>query len=148
MRRRSGSMHAMIEEEFRAATLAILRDGVPSSGDDLLGMEMDFLVRLGGLDEIDEHSVRVQRTEHAERLVRVSCAPVTDVSPGHAIEAIRGEWLTNLRYGYTEVHLAAISSQGATLDFVTQVAPRSLYVTGQVEVQMPNTGLGDPEEQE
>lgn len=130
-------MHAMTEDEFRAATLAIERNGTPSSGDDLLGMEMDFYVRLGELDEIDENSVEVQRTEHAERLIRASCTPATDISPGKAIEAIRREWLTHLRYGYAEAHLAATSSHGATLHFVTQIAPGGLYVTGQVEVQMP-----------
>lgn len=61
--------------------------------------------------------------------------------PGGSLDQIaRREWLTHLRYGYTEAHLAATSSHGATLDFVTQIAPGGLYVTGQVEVQMPEHG--------
>ena len=133
-------MHGMTEDEFRAAKMAIVRDGTPSAGDDLLGMEMDFFVRLGELAEIDEDSVAVQRTEQAERLIRASCTPVTDVSPDKAIEAVRRKWLTHLRYVYTEAHLAVPSPQGATLDFVTQIAPGGLYVTGQVKVQVPEHG--------
>lgn len=130
-------MHGMTEDEFHAATLAIVRDGTPSAGDDLLGMEMDFFVRLREVPEIDGDSVAVQRIEHAERLIRASCTPAKDVSPDKAIEAIRRKWLTHLCYEYTEAHLAAASSHGATLDFVTQIAPGGLYVTGQVEVQIP-----------
>lgn len=124
----------MTEAEFRAAALAIMQDGTPSAGDNLLGMEIDFDIRLAELDEIEGDSVVVQRTEHAERLIRASCTPAINVSPGEAIEAIRREWLRDLRYGYAEAHLAATSEGRATLDFVTQIAPGGLYVTGQVEV--------------
>ncbi len=82
----------------------------------------------------DEDSVVVQRTEHAECLIRASCKPALNVSPSDAIEAIRRERLTTLRYGYTEAHHAGVSERGAILDSVTQIAPGGLYVTGQVEV--------------
>lgn len=122
------------EDEFRDATLAIMQSGTPSAGDNLLGMEMDFYVRLGELDEVDEYSVVVQRTEHAERMIRASCTPTMDVPPSDAVEVIRREWLADLRYAYMEAHCVSASERGMTLDFVTQIAPGGLYVTGRVEV--------------
>ena len=111
-----------------------MQDGTPSTGDNLLGMAIDFDVRLGVVDEIDEASVSVHRTEHPERLIRVSCKPAFDVAPTVAIDAVCREWLTNLRYGYREAHLATVGDHAATFDFVTQMAPNGLYVTGRVEV--------------
>ena len=57
------------------------------------------------------------------------------VTLGKAVEAVRREWLTNLRYGYIEAHHTSLTESAGILDFVTQIAPGSLYVTDQVEVR-------------
>lgn len=132
---RIGHTALVTDDEFPSATLAIMQNGTPSADDNLLGMQIDFDIRLGELDQVDADSVLVQRAEHAERPIRASCKPAGYVNPGEAVEAIRQEWLTNLRYPYAEAHRTLVTQHGATLDFVTQMAPGGLYVTGQVEVR-------------
>jgi hypothetical protein len=109
-----------------------MRDGTPSAGDNLLGMEMDFFILLGELEELDSESVAVNRTEHAERLIRASCRAVPGLPVRSAGEAVRSLWLSNLRYSYVEAHELSVGDRDATLDFITQMGPHGMYVTGQV----------------
>jgi len=131
---RIGQSACVADEDFRAVSLRIMREGTPSAGDDLLGMEMDFVLLLGQLDEVDDQSVSVHRTEHAERLIRATCRTAPGVSLGSAAEAVRVLWLSNLRYSYLEAHHLHVSDEEATLDFITQIGSHRLYVTGQVRI--------------
>jgi hypothetical protein len=119
--------------DFRVAVLLVMEDGTPSFGDDLLGMEIDFSL-LYSLPELDEDSVAVARTTHAERLISASCRPATGVSLDKAVQAVRDLWLTRLRYAYLEAHEVSKQEDGADLNFVTQIGPHRLYVTGQVHI--------------
>jgi hypothetical protein len=53
---RSGHSACVVGDDFRAKSLRVMKDGTPSSGDNLLGMEIDFDALLGGLAEIDTES--------------------------------------------------------------------------------------------
>lgn len=54
-------------DAFRREAVRVMRSGAPSSGDNLLGMEIDFDVYLGGLADLDDSSLTVRRTGHASR---------------------------------------------------------------------------------
>ena len=108
--------------------------GPPSGGDDLVGMEMDFFVLLGELEGVEDESVEVERTTHPECLLRASCRAARGVPVEAAAEAVRHEWLTNLRYSYFESHRLKTDGDQAVLEFVTQISPDGFFVTGRVEV--------------
>jgi hypothetical protein len=77
-----------------------MKDGTPSADDNLLGMEIDFVALLSGLDELDADSVSVHRTEHAERLIRATSRAAPGVPLRRAGEAVRSVWLSSLRYAH------------------------------------------------
>jgi hypothetical protein len=114
--------------------LRIVEDGTPSSGANLQGMQLDFDAALFELEEIEEESIIVERTAHAESLLRVSCRAAPGVSLASAAAALRELWLSNLRYGHVEAHELHVSDDYATLDFITEIGPQGFYVTGQVKV--------------
>jgi hypothetical protein len=120
---------------FGEAVLRVMRSGPPSGGHDLVGMEMDFFILLGDLDELLGHSVEVQRTEQPECLLRALGRTAPGVSIKEAAEAVRGLWLTKLRYSHFEAHRLSSTENSALLEFVTQIAPDGFFVTGRVEVQ-------------
>jgi hypothetical protein len=102
-------------------------------------MEMDFFVLLGHLDGLLGDSVEVQRTEQPECLLRVVCRAAPGVSLDAAAEAVRGLWLTSLRYSHFEAHRLSSTEDSKLLEFVTQIAPNGFFVTGRVEVQPGRT---------
>jgi len=111
-----------------------MRDGTPSAGHDLLDLETHFDARLGALDEVDDRSVSVHHTEHAEHLIRATCRTAPGVPLGHGAEAVRVLWLSNLRFSYLEAHHLQVADVDATLDFITQIGPHRAYLTGQVRI--------------
>ena len=122
------------DQAFRRALEAVLTSGVPSDGDNLLGMEMDFVVRLSGLDELDAESVTVRRTERAEALIVATCRTAEGVPLAVAAAAVRDIWLDDLRYAESEAHSLSVSEDAAELRFMTQMRPGGLFVTGVVEL--------------
>jgi hypothetical protein len=131
---RFGHYALVVGDDFRAEALRVMKDGTPSSGYNLDGMATDFDALLWDLPEINGDSVNVQRTEHAERLIRASCQAVPGVSIVNAGEAVRGLWLSSLRYAYLEAHELHVTNDMVTLDFITQMSPQGLYVTGAVTI--------------
>jgi hypothetical protein len=119
---------------FAERQLRIMRSGRPSSGGDLLGMEVDFDHYLSMLDEIDSDSVAVRQTGHAERLLVASCSPAPGVTLASAAEAVRTMWLDWLRYEFTEARCLLTEESLATLEVVTQMSPNGLHVTGAIEI--------------
>jgi hypothetical protein len=111
-----------------------MQSGPPSGGDDLLGMEIDFDAHLGELEEIDPDSVSVERTQHAETLIRVSCRAAKGVSLSVAADAVLSAWKGRLRYGYKEAHHLRLAEHRADLRFVTQIDPHGFFVTASVTV--------------
>lgn len=137
-------MTQMNDDEFRVRALAIMRDGTPSSGDDLLGMEIDFDVRLGDLPAVDSDSLTVRTTGHAERLVDATCRAADGFTLDAAIEAISRVWLDDLRYPYLEAHYWSSEPALARMRFIAQMGPQRVYVTGDVAVTPPaSPGLPD-----
>jgi hypothetical protein len=124
------------KDELREAVEVAMASGAPSSGDNLLGMEMDFVARLSGLDELDSKSVKVRRTGSTEELIIATCRCAEGVPLAVAGNAVRTVWLDDLRYSEFEAHSLAISDGVAELRFVTQMSRGGgLYVTGVVEVR-------------
>lgn len=123
-----------VDDDFGRAVLRVMADGPASSGDNLLGMEMDFFIRLGDLEEIDGDSVEVQRTDSPECLIRASCRAAPGVSLDAVADGVRREWLLNLRYNHFEAHCVRTEPTSAVLEFVTQIGTGSFYVTGRVEI--------------
>jgi hypothetical protein len=127
-------MRCVAGEDFRAVSLRIMKDGTPSADDNLLGMEMDFFLLLGDLQELDGESVQVRATRSAECLIRATCRAAPGVSLDRAAEAVRDLWVSNLSYSHFEAHELAVAEGEATLHFVTQMRTHGLYVTGQVGI--------------
>jgi hypothetical protein len=123
------------DAEFEEAVLRVMRSGLPSGGYDLDGMEMDFFVLLGDLEELLDDSVEVQRSDQPECLIRAVGRTAPGVSVEAAAEAVRELWLTNLRYNHFEAHRLSSTETSALLEFVTQISPDGFFVTGRVEVQ-------------
>jgi hypothetical protein len=134
MSARAANLAGVTLDVFRAVSIRIVNDGTPSAGHDLVGIEIHFDALLGALDEVDDQSVRVHRTEHAERLIHATCRTAPGVPLGRAAEAVRVLWLSNLRFSYFEAHHVQVADDEATLDFITQIGPHRLYVTGQVRI--------------
>ena len=121
-------------DAFRAVSTRIINDGTPSAGHDLFGIEIHFDALLAGLDEVDHQSVSVHRTEQVECLIHATCRTAPGVPLGSAAEAVRRLWLSKLRYSYLEAHHLQKADGAATLDFITQIGPHRLYVTGRVRI--------------
>ncbi len=94
---------------------------------------MDFFILLGELAELDGESVEVQRTEQPECLLRAACRAAPGIPLRAAAEAVRREWCVNLRYSFFETHRLR-SGDDEVLEFVTQIGPDALFVTGRVDV--------------
>ena len=121
-------------DDFARVTLAVMRDGPPSCGDNLDGMALDIDARLWHLDEIESDSIIVKSTPHAERLLRASCYAAAGVTVSDAIEAVEQIWITDLSYRFLEAHRVVIGATEAELNFITQIGPGRFFVTGQIEV--------------
>lgn len=122
-------------EGFRNEAARVMRSGTPSSGDNLLGMEMDFFVYLGLLDALDASSVSVRRTPYPETLIRADCAARPGTSVEQAADAVRQTWQEHLGYSFQKAHHLQVSGAEGLLRFVTQIGPAGFYVTGQVVVR-------------
>jgi hypothetical protein len=133
----------MPADDVHAESARIMADGWPSYGYDLIGMQTDFYNYLEDLEEIDADSVSVERSRHAARdaarLIRASCRAAVGVSLDAAAAAVRDMWRSTLRYKYLEGHELRVGDDEAMLDFITQIGPHSLYVTGQVRI-LPSDG--------
>src|SRR5947209_6037035 len=106
----------------------------PSSGDDLLGMEIDFVGLLDRAEGVDGESVAAKRTSHPGCLIEASCAATPGIPLETAIRGIEDVWLSLLRYRYFEAHTTRVAPDEAVLDFITQIDAGGFFVTGRVRV--------------
>lgn len=125
---------AVADQSFQESLIRVMEDGTPSKGDDLLGMEIDFTAYLSQLAEVEMDSVNVKRTGEAKQLIGVSCRAAPGVPLESALRAVEAAWEADLRYPYFEAHKTTITDDGAYLDFVTQMGPGRLYVTGRAQI--------------
>lgn len=124
-----------IVDDFRAACQRMMQSGFPSSGDNLVGMEMDVFILLGHLDAIEEGSVEARTQPHAERLIVASCSPAATATIEEAVSAVEGLWNNQLRYSYDAAHAWTTDPAGPRLEFITQIAEGGFYVTGAVQIR-------------
>lgn len=114
--------------------MSSLRRYAPSDGNDLSGMEEDFVAYLAGLDELDASTVTVRRTNDPRELIVAEALAAPDVTLEDATEAVRQVWLGQLGCAYSEAHYAEVLDGRAVLHCVTQIGPGGFYVTGTVTI--------------
>jgi uncharacterized protein YhdP len=119
----------------------ICRSGPPSEGDNLLGMEIDFLTWLGDPIYADQpHELLddavVQRNERGEWLIDASATAKPGVTAGQFEVDLSTAWTQDLQYEYREAHTLLTEPTSVTLQAVTQIGPDDLWVTAQVRVAL------------
>ena len=130
------------EDDFREEVVRVMSSGPPSTGDDLLGMEIDFNAYLGDLDALDTTSVSVRRTPRPDLLISAECSAASGASIAEAAEAVGQAWREHLRYRFHEAHHLSLSNDEALFRFITQVGPARFYVTGQVTIRPASRSSG------
>ncbi|MDT5008949.1 MAG: hypothetical protein QOH57_566 [Mycobacterium sp.] len=123
-------MHPMDPESFERSKAAIIRRFPASEGDDLLGMEIDFVGHLGGLAELDGTSVR--RTNDPFKLIVADAIPNRDATPEQVGAALEEVWVTKLRYPHAESHVLTRGDRWVRLDAFTQISPEGFFVTAEI----------------
>lgn len=118
----------------------MMQSGFPSSGDNLVGMEMDVFILLGQLDAVDEDSVEARTQPHPERLIVASCSPAATATIEEVVSGVDDLWNSQLRYGYDAAHVWTNESAGPQLEFITQIAAGGFYVTGAVQIRERSAG--------
>lgn len=113
----------------------VVADGQPSSGADLEGMELDFGYYLTSCGLLDEKSIKVRRTGDPMCLLDVRCRVAAGVRLEDAAEELARLWMSGLRYDYFEAHELVVRDDAARLEFLTQMNPHGLYVTGTLAVE-------------
>ncbi|WP_112237143.1 hypothetical protein [Kribbella monticola] len=119
----------------------ICRSGSPSDGDDLLGMEIDFLARLGDPTYADQpHELweepTVEQDQGGDWLIRLSTTARPGVTAEQVVEGLSAAWTQDLRYHYREAHTLVTEPRSVTLQAVTQMGPNDLWATAHVRVEL------------
>lgn len=109
--------------------------GVPSTGDNLLGMEIDCYGLMFGISGVLDDSVRVVRCDGGDPMIDAECRCTPDSTPGDVAVNLEREWLPRIRYQFFESHRIRETPGGVQLDFVTQTGEGSLFVTGRVAIR-------------
>ena len=125
---------------FAEQKQAICRSGPPSTGDNRLGMEIDFLAELG--DPIYGDHPHALWTEplvdqQPDWLIHISATARPGATPTQIEQALTTAWTQTLRYTYREAHTVVTTPTSITLQAITQIGPGDLWVTAQVHVGLP-----------
>jgi hypothetical protein len=118
---------------FDDARRQMMDSGVPSSGDDLLGMKVDFeehLRRCAGVA-----AVSVAQTEDPDALITASCVALPVARPPDVAQRLVDTWRRHLRYDYSEAHQLTVTSTAVVLEVITQIDAGDFYVTGTITVR-------------
>jgi hypothetical protein len=130
-------------EDFARAKDAIFASGTRSTGDNLLGMEIDFCANLGDPPSAGEgddgrglwQDMTISRSEDAEWLITGRAHGRLANADAIAAQLSR-IWDQTLRYPYREAHIVTRTSDEVRLQAVTQMAPNGLWVTADVHVDL------------
>jgi len=120
------------EQEFQQTKSRVMASSVPSSGDNLLGMEIDFDAYLDIDGVLDD--VLLRATGDPASLLRGTARGRAGIPLDRIAAELEWVWLFELRYRYLEAHFVHAIESAVTLDFVTQIGPAGFYVTGAFEV--------------
>jgi hypothetical protein len=120
--------------EFEAAKQRLMSNSYPSSGDDLLGMQVDFDMLLDRSEVLTD--VQVHRGDDPTCLISGTCKAGAGVSPSQVEAELRTLWVEHLRYRYSEAHIIRRTTGHVTLDAITRIAEDGFYVTATVTVKL------------
>ncbi|MBK8445261.1 MAG: hypothetical protein IPL41_00630 [Micropruina sp.] len=127
-------------EEFERLRAVVSASGPASSGDNLLGMEIDACAYLGDPAYADDdpelwQGMRVQRSEGSEWLINGRASGKSEDASSIA-EALSRIWEQKLRYNYESAHTVRVATESVTLLAVTQSGPGDIWVTARIEVAL------------
>lgn len=123
------------QADFAAERAALMDGAEPSSGADLLGMQMDFDAYWFGSRLLD--AVHVTSTGDPENLLDVKAMARPGASDDDVTAELERIWTKDLRYGYAEAHVVTRGPEGVRLRAVTKIGPEGFYVTATVTVSRP-----------
>ena len=130
----------MDREGFEVIRAEICASGPASDGDNLLGMEIDCCAYFRGPSHSGDspdlwQDMAVRRREGAEWLISGRAQGERGDAPEIAAE-LSAIWDQHLRYGFRSAHTVSTAPDGVTLRAVTQMGPRGLWVTADVQVAL------------
>jgi hypothetical protein len=137
---RIGDACVVTVDEFERLRAEICASGPASSGDNLLGMEIDACAYLGDPayaagDPSPWRDMSVQRLAGADWLITGRASGNGNDAPSIAAELSR-IWDEKLRYNFRSVHTVISAPDSVTLLAVTQIAPGGIWVTANVRVAL------------
>jgi hypothetical protein len=112
----------------------VMSSSVPSSGENLLGMQIDFDAYLEEA-AIFDGDFSVRSTEDASCLLRGEGRAKPGFPPDVVAAKLEWAWLEHLRYKFFESHTVRLSGSTVIVEFVTQISASGFYVRGKVEVE-------------
>jgi len=107
----------------------------PSSGDNLLGMRMDFDVYLARSKVLSD--VSVKSTGDAVNLLDVRAVARPGAGDVQITSDLIRIWIEDLRYPYAEAHEVTETVEAVVFRGVTRTGPDGIYVTATVTVTRP-----------
>jgi len=117
--------------EHLRAKAAVMANRRPSTGDDLLGMIIDFDHYLRSCPALLK--VEVLPTGRVDSLIEARCAMTRGDGRDTAAE-IERVWLEDRRYSGPEAHLLLYSEDSITLDCISAPPGWDYYVTARISV--------------
>ncbi len=114
----------------------LLSSAKPSSGDNLLGFEMDIVAYLEG-EPVHFENVRAERTGNIRKAI-VATAEVRNAKPDGVAAVLEHIWLSKLRYRHWEQHEIVIDAFSVRLSFATTTgrSKSDLFVTGEIAISL------------
>ena len=122
-------------EEFERAFEQTLDSVRPSSGDDLLGMQIDFDAYLEDSDLLID--VYVRSTNNPKELIQAHCKRANSSIRIEALEAeIERIWSEQLRYRHYERHTLSRGEDEVRLNGLTVIDKRVFFVSASIVVAL------------
>jgi hypothetical protein len=127
-------------DEFEIVRAQVCASGPASSGDNLLGMEIDACAYLGDPAYAEDdpelwHEMSVNRSERSEWLITGRASGKAEDAAAIATTLSR-IWDEQLRYNYQSAHTVVSTPDSITLRAVTQIDPGGTWVTAEVQVAL------------
>lgn len=118
-------------EEFNKIKNQIISSFIPSSGDNLLGMEMDFDYYLEDSELFE--NVEIKQNFNKEELLVVLCKSKNKLNK-QLCDDITKIWNDYLKYNYKDAYIIIFDNNKIEFSFITQMSNAGLFVTGKIIV--------------